>query len=361
MDQLQTRLDALEQQVQTLNRQTHTVKRQFHWWRGLACGLAVVGLLGWGLPLGLAREDAPDKDKDQKGLAQRVAALEELLQHFSREKNEIFITGANLHIVNGLGRTDCGTEEDPIPDCPNGLGNLIVGYNELRNESDFPDFPNVRTGSHNVVVGQRLNFSRFGGLVVGDFNAISGDFSTVIAGTSNTASGLLSFVSGGQVNTASGPRAAIYGGEFNTASGDRAVVSGGAFNTASGLASAVYGGVSNGVRGEGAAIYGGENNAADGRTAVYGGIENMADGGSWAAVYGGAFNTASGIANSSVYGGQNNTASGRSAVVCGGTGNTAVGDLSAVSGGRDIIQATEFGWSAGSEGDEIVVGNFRSP
>jgi hypothetical protein len=36
-----------------------------------------------------------------------------------------------LHIRNGLGRTDCGEEVDePIPDCPNGLGNLIVGYNE---------------------------------------------------------------------------------------------------------------------------------------------------------------------------------------------------------------------------------------
>ena len=69
----------------------------------------VLGLLGWGLPVGLAREDGSEKDKGEKGLAQRVAALEKLLKHFSREGNEIFITGANLHIVNGLGSTDCGT------------------------------------------------------------------------------------------------------------------------------------------------------------------------------------------------------------------------------------------------------------
>ena len=73
---------------------------------------------------------------------------------------EVVITGANLRIVNGLGRTDC-TDNDghPIPDCPNGLGNLIVGYNELR---EFRE--NIRTGSHNVVVGMQHNFSRFGGV-----------------------------------------------------------------------------------------------------------------------------------------------------------------------------------------------------
>jgi hypothetical protein len=200
MDPLQTRLEALEQQM-------HTVNRRLRWWRGLACGLAVAGLLGWGLPLGLAREDARDKDKDPKGLAQRVAALEQLLTHFSREKNEIVITGANLHIVNGLGLTGSGPEEQPVPDCPNpnGLGNLIVGYNVLRAEiprcetdpSD-PFCTDIRTGSHNVVVGQFHNFSRFGGLVVGDSNTISGDFAVVSAGLFNTASGDRSSVSGGR-------------------------------------------------------------------------------------------------------------------------------------------------------------------
>jgi hypothetical protein len=48
MDHLPERLEALEQR-------THTVERQLRWWRALACGLAVLGLLGWGLPLGLAR------------------------------------------------------------------------------------------------------------------------------------------------------------------------------------------------------------------------------------------------------------------------------------------------------------------
>jgi hypothetical protein len=167
MDHLQTRLEALEQQMRTVN-------RRLHWWRGLAGGLLVLAVLTWALPAVIAQEEA--SQGGQRGLARRVAALEQLLKHFSRDGNEIFITGANLHIRNGLDSTDCTDEQgEPIPDCPNGLGNLIVGYNEPRP----PDAETIRTGSHNVVVGQTHNFSRFGGLVVGTFNEISGDFASV--------------------------------------------------------------------------------------------------------------------------------------------------------------------------------------
>ena len=70
-----------------------------------------------------------------------MAALESLLKHFSRKGNEVTIKGANLHLVNGLGQTDCVDEEEPIPDCPNGLGNLIVGYNELRDLRSWRGHP----------------------------------------------------------------------------------------------------------------------------------------------------------------------------------------------------------------------------
>jgi hypothetical protein len=253
MDHLLTRLDALEQQVQTLTQHTRTATRRLRWWRGLACSLAVLGLLGWGLPLGLAREEAPDQEKGEKGLAHRVAALERLLKHVSREGDEITITGANLHIVNGLGRTNCTDDQgNPIPDCPNGLGNLIVGYNESRGSED------VRTGSHNVVVGQRHNFSRFGGLVVGDVNTISGDFASVSGGAGNTASGFASAISGG--------------GLTNTASGDLAAVSGGVNNMASGFVSSVSGGFSNTVSG------GSGNTASGDQSSVSGGFNRTAEG-----------------------------------------------------------------------------------
>jgi hypothetical protein len=122
MDHLQTRLAALEQQM-------HTVHRRLRWWRGLACGLAALGLLTWSLPAGTAQEDAvANHEKEKKGLEQRVAALEKLLKHFSRKGNEVFITGANLHIRNGLGRTDCGSEDEPIPDCPIRLFRLYQAF-----------------------------------------------------------------------------------------------------------------------------------------------------------------------------------------------------------------------------------------
>jgi hypothetical protein len=211
MNHLQTRLEALEQR-------THTVERQLRWWRGLACGLLGLAVLAWALPVGTAQEDTvAGNEKGKKGLEQRVAALESLLTHFRRKGNEITIKGANLHIVNGLGSTDCTDDQtgNPTPDCPNGLGNLIVGYNEPRPEGVGE---NIRTGSHNVVVGQWHNFSRFGGLVVGEFNTISDDFASVSGGLGNTASGEWSSVSGGIFNTASGDFSSVSGGENNITS-----------------------------------------------------------------------------------------------------------------------------------------------
>jgi len=235
MDRLHERLDTLEQQVQTLTQHRHRTTRQLRWWRGLTGGLIVLAVLTWALPLSIAQEDAQG---GHSGLAQRVAALEKPLKHFSREGNEVFITGANLHIVNGEGSTDTAT----------GQGNLIVGYNELRaTDPDCAGFLNscedFRMGSHNVVVGKGQNFSRFGGLVVGLFNTISCDWSSVSGGLGNTASNTWSSVSGGGRNTASGTDSSVSGGFSNTASGVDSSVSGGASRTASGEFDWVAGGL----------------------------------------------------------------------------------------------------------------------
>jgi hypothetical protein len=240
MDQLHTRLEALEQQM-------HTVTRRLRWWRGLAVGLLVLAVLTWALPSGTAQEEAAQGG--QRGLPQRVAALERLLKHFSREDNEVFITGANLHLVNGLGATDT----------TNGLGNLIVGYNEPRGFE-----PDVRIGSHNIVVGGEHNFSSFAGLVVGNLNEIGGQFASVLAGFRNTASGIGSSVSGGRGNTASGLVATVGGGFRNTASGGDSSVIGGEDNIASGDESLVSGGARNIASNTQSAVSGGERNEASG-------------------------------------------------------------------------------------------------
>jgi hypothetical protein len=189
MDALHARLDALEHQVHTLHQQAQAVDRRLRWWRRLACGLGVLGCLGWTLQAVTAGEGKV------LSLPDRFAAIERKLAPltFDAATNEVVITGANLRIINGLGQTDCGPQDHPIPDCPNGLGNLIVGYNEPREGEE-----NRRTGSHHVVVGPQHNFSSVGGLVVGRQNEIRGAFASVSGGVRNTAAGEHASVSGGR-------------------------------------------------------------------------------------------------------------------------------------------------------------------
>lgn len=141
----------------------------------------------------------------------------------------IQFSGMNVQVVNG---TETTNNE------PDGTGNLIIGYNELREAGDD------RTGSHMLVIGKENNYSSYGGMVVGHGNAASGLYSSVSGGAFNTASGDNTSVSGGQYNTASEESAAVSGGYYNTASGPWSSVSGGHINTASSAWSSVSGGIS---------------------------------------------------------------------------------------------------------------------
>ena len=115
-------------------------------------------------------------------LQAQVSELQLLLQHFSRVGNDIAINGANLWITNGLGTTAV----------VNGLGNLIIGYNESRTPA-----PDVRNGSHNLVVGDKQNYGSYGGMLAGYTNSVLAPYAAVSGGENNTASGLNSSVSGG--------------------------------------------------------------------------------------------------------------------------------------------------------------------
>lgn len=135
----------------------------------------------------------------------RLLPISDKLTHFSRIGNDVYISGANLHVRNGLGATYAFGV--------NGLGNLIVGYNELRGQ---PTNPDVRTGSHNVIAGQGMNYSATGAFLTGINNSSATYFASVLGGTGNTASGTYSVVVGGFNNVASAGWTSILGGRDNT-------------------------------------------------------------------------------------------------------------------------------------------------
>ena len=126
----------------------------------------------------------------------------------------------NVMVVNGTGSTEGAT---------NGVGNLIVGYDEFLGSPD-----DNKSGSHNLVVGPEHNYSSVGGFVAGRANNILGGSATVSGGFFNTASGGRSSVSGGSFNTASGLAPSVSGGRTGTASGLASSVSGGSGRTAPG-------------------------------------------------------------------------------------------------------------------------------
>jgi hypothetical protein len=188
----------------------------------VACGLGVAALA-----MALFASPAT-RATAQAGYGATLQSLINKTQFISVANGEMFISGTNLHVVNGMGSTDT----------TNALGNLIIGYNALRGGG-----LDVRTGSHNLVLGDANNYTFYGGMVAGSNNTISAPYASVSGGASNTASGNVASVSGGLGNMASGIYASVSGGAQNTANSFWASVSGGASNTASGQYASVSGGL----------------------------------------------------------------------------------------------------------------------
>ena len=121
------------------------------------------------------------------------------------------ISAVNVQIVSGLGSTSEGTVDangnSILGKSLSGLGNLIIGYNASGNLSG-----DMRTGSHNLVLGDQNSYKSFGGLIAGQNSTVSGYYASVSGGLSNTASGPYTSVSGGYSNTASGRAASVSGG-----------------------------------------------------------------------------------------------------------------------------------------------------
>lgn len=252
----------------------------------------------------------------------------------------VLLAGINLQIVNGAGSTAT----------INGLGNLMIGYDEVNtwsfhrcSDGAYSDQAECegagevwnithKNGSHYLVLGSENNYSQYGGLVAGYRNFATRAYATITGGNLNTAMGEYSSVSGGWVNLAFGPCSSVSGGGANAAEGAYSSLSGGHQGIASGEYSSVSGGNYNYASGDNASISGGRSNEASGwESSISGGSDGDASG-----------------RTGSVSGGRNNTASGDYSSVGGGNENTASGTNSSVSGGEQTNATGYDDWAAAS-------------
>jgi hypothetical protein len=186
----------------------------------------------------------------------------------------VVVSAANLQVVNGTGVSW---------NAPNGVGNIIIGYDEFRPSSHPPvcsygyydnqtDCEAVgatwavqhKSGSHNLVVGYWHNYSSLHGIVGGQRNTINSDESVVISGNSNIASGQSSVILSGFGHVSSGTNSTITGGSSNISSGANSSISGGSFNESAGHWSTITGGSSNTSGGLDSSVSGGLNRSAVG-------------------------------------------------------------------------------------------------
>ena len=191
----------------------------------------------------------------------------------------IRVTGVNIQLVNGLDATNGNpllpASLEPDDHVVNGVGNLIVGYNEEGNYS--PGYN--RTGSHNILVGAENSASSFGGIVTGFQNTTSGSYACITGGRVHLASGQFSSVSGGYGGIASGTQSTIAGGQGNQALASNTFIGGGIENVAQGPSSAVLSGSQNQAVGVRAVVVGGQFNTASGDgSVVSGGLSRVATG-----------------------------------------------------------------------------------
>jgi hypothetical protein len=211
---LEDRLQALETQVSELAEELAAAEATID---DLTADLAAIDVTGLG-----------DRLADVE--ANKALALDPYLEVTTETLNgllgpNILFTGANLHLRNG--------HVDQATSTINGLGNLIIGYNE-----GYSD----RSGSHNLVVGPFNRWTSYGGFVAGRENAVTAPHASVSGGYSNRATNSYSSVSGGAMNTASALYSSVSGGSVNHAAGSSSSVSGGSRNAAWGSSSSVSGG-----------------------------------------------------------------------------------------------------------------------
>jgi hypothetical protein len=174
----------------------------------------------------------------QVAVLQPLAALVPYVQFDPATENglpgpHITFSGVNIHVNNRAGATASS----------NGLGNLIVGFDELPTQRPFYTYS--RGGSHNLIVGPQHSF-------------YAGSWGNVIGGSQNIAFGQGEVIAG-YLNQVSGLYSSVLGGVLSIGSGEYSVVLGGQGNQAIGLASVVLGGYDNQEQSWYCTLLGGEN------------------------------------------------------------------------------------------------------
>jgi len=229
---------------------------------------------------------------------------------------DIVFDDTNIVLRNGTGTTDGET---------NGKGNLVIGYNEIDDDS-------ARVGSHNMVLGMANSYSSFGGIIAGYDNVQRGEYSSILGGTDNLVTGSRAVIVSGQSNIASGENSVAIAGSTNEAEAQGAVTITGQSNVASGIFSTVTAGSSNDTSGLYAAVVGGDGNEAAGQASVVlSGQFNLANARS-SAIVAGTENTTNGNTSAILAGWTNRTGSPYAGILSG-FDNDADGDYSAVIGG----------------------------
>ncbi|WP_316367648.1 hypothetical protein [Candidatus Thiodiazotropha sp. CDECU1] len=138
------------------------------------------------------------------------------------------LTGINLQIVNGEGNTQS----------VNCKGNLILGYNEPHTEGTVE-----RSGSHNLIIGIRHNYSSYCGIVNGMANNINGEYGTILNGRECYAHASHVTMCGGIDHKGNGSYSTLLSGFDNGGLGSRSVFIEGTNNRAEHSQTVFIGGV----------------------------------------------------------------------------------------------------------------------
>ncbi|MEC8360859.1 MAG: hypothetical protein VX002_01040, partial [Bacteroidota bacterium] len=136
------------------------------------------------------QEQIASLEEQLQGQEQAIASLAPLLSLVPVAERSSFgqdtwnLSGLNVRLDNGAGTTYGAS---------NGLGNLILGYNESEGghrdaEGNFMD-GEVRVGSHNLVVGAGHTYGSNGSLLGGYNNSLFGQGSAILSGQASLATG----------------------------------------------------------------------------------------------------------------------------------------------------------------------------